>query len=156
MCVIYLIFQTLSYYKYKILMNLLCNCEGLYNILSHKVLNTYIDYGFNIKTVKINVNKKNFYNFAIFISKSIEKCHRDPSFDRTTVKQINNRRLIKNHSTATDQKLMRGITEGFFEYANLILCQTLDYKRTSSEPMNWLLEHVFGMKVPDIPNKAIQ
>ncbi|RNA28058.1 hypothetical protein BpHYR1_049213 [Brachionus plicatilis] len=40
----------------------------------------------------------------IVYKKGIEKCHRDPSFDRTTVKQIN------NHSIVTDQKLTRGIT----------------------------------------------
>ncbi|RNA13034.1 hypothetical protein BpHYR1_010167 [Brachionus plicatilis] len=65
------------------------------------------------------VNEKNSFNFVIekssigllkIYKKGTEKCHRDPSFDRISIKQINNRRSIKNHSSLTDQKLTRSIT----------------------------------------------
>ncbi|RNA26312.1 hypothetical protein BpHYR1_013226, partial [Brachionus plicatilis] len=50
------------------------------------------------------------FSFISLCMNCIGKCHRDPSFDRLSVKQINNRRSIKNHSTVTDQKLTRSIT----------------------------------------------
>ncbi|RNA03897.1 hypothetical protein BpHYR1_009674 [Brachionus plicatilis] len=63
-------------------------------------------------TLKKIISSFTFRNKILKIyKKGIEKCHRDPSFDRISVKQINNRRSIKNHSTVTDQKLTRSIRE---------------------------------------------